>query len=203
MGDCERGERVGGVEVARELRGERELAVRGLRGEARIGDSGAQIAGAVVGIAVQGEGHGGRELGLETAAVGAVDVDDRDRRTGLEEAALGGEVVLHRRMEVEVVLGQVGEDGGGEMRAVGAVEGERMRGDLDRAGAVPDLEHPGEGGLEVDRLGRRVDHLAVNAADHRLDRPEQRGLLAAGLEELADQEGRRCLAVGPGDANDA
>ncbi len=44
-----------------------------------------------------------------------VRVDDRDARSGIdravEEQALGGEVVLHRLVIVEVVAGEVGEDG--------------------------------------------------------------------------------------------
>ena len=65
----------------------------------------------------------GAELLRQSVAVGVVDVDDRPLRVEFhEQLALGVEVVLHRRMEVEMVLRQVREDRGGEMDRVGAVE---------------------------------------------------------------------------------
>ena len=100
-------------------------------------------------------------------------------------------------MKVEVILGQVGEDRDGEVDRVGAVQRERVRGDLDRACSVAPVEHLAECALQIDRLGRRALHLALDAADHALDGPQQAGLASAGLEQRSDQERGRRLAVGP------
>ena len=80
----------------------------------------------------------------------------RGPRSALEQPALGREVVLHRRVEVEVVLGEVGEDAAAKWIAVGAVQLERVRGDLHRARPVARVEHRPERRLQVDRLGRRA-----------------------------------------------
>ena len=81
-------------------------------------------------------------------------------------AALGGEVVLDVGVVVEVVAGEVGEQGGGEAGARHPPLGEGVRGDLHRAGRVAGVAHPGEQGLQVDRVGRGVGH--------RLDRARRR-----------------------------
>ena len=53
--------------------------------------------------------------------------------------------------------------------------------------------------LQVDRLGRGPLDLLDHAADDLLHRAEQPASRAGRLEDLADQEGRRRLAVGAGD----
>ena len=78
---------------------------------------------------------------------------------------------------------------------------ERVGGDLHDARLIARVEHLGEGALEVDRLRRRAQHLVLDASDHALDRPQQPGGSPSGLEQRADQECRRGLAIGPGDAD--
>src|SRR3954469_19618685 len=58
---------------------------------------------------VEADADGLREVAGQARAVGVVDVDHRELGPGLEEAALGQEVVLHVGVEVEVVLREVGE----------------------------------------------------------------------------------------------
>ena len=77
---------------------------------------------------------------------------DPPGRRAMNSRRLAAEVVLHRCVEVEVVLRQVGEDRGREVDRVGAVELECVRGDLHRAGAVAPVEHLPERALQVDRL---------------------------------------------------
>ena len=120
-----------------------------------------------------------------------------------EQAPLGEEVVLHRVVEVEVVLREVREDGHREVRRLGAAELERVRGDLDRASAVAAVEHLREHGLQIDRLGRRAGHLPLLPTDNRGDRAEQPALLARRLQQRAHEIGRRGLAVRARHADDA
>ena len=70
------------------------------------------------------------QLAGQARAVGVVDVDHGQLGPGLEQPALGEEVVLHVGVEVEVVLGEVGEHGDRPVDRVGAVQGERVARDL-------------------------------------------------------------------------
>ena len=168
-----------------------KLAPRGVEGD---------VAGGEVGGGALGREGQALEVLRQPPPVGVVDVDDRRFRPQLgEEPALGEEVVLHVGVEVEVVLGQVGEQGQLEADRVDPVQGERVRGDLHRAGAVAALEHAAEGLLEVDRLRGRALDLLLDRADHLLDGAQQARLDRRRLEHLAEQEGGRRLAVGAGD----
>ena len=77
-----------------------------------------------------------------------------------------------------------------------------MRGRLERAAAVAGVEHLPERALEVDRLGRRAHGRPALAADPRLDRADQAGLPAGGLEDGVEQERGRRLAARAGHARD-
>ena len=89
-----------------------------------------------------------------------------------------------------------------EADPVGAVQRERVRGDLHRAGAVAGVGHPAEGRLQVDRLRRRALDRLLDPADDPLHGSQQARLHADALEDVADQEGGRRLAVGAGDPGD-
>ena len=71
---------------------------------------------------------------------------------GLEEFEFRGEVVVHRRVVVEVVVAQVREADHVEDDAVDTVTGERLCGDLDRDRAHRFFAHPGEQSVELARL---------------------------------------------------
>ena len=100
-----------------------------------------------------------------------------------------------------MVLGQVGEDAAAEGDSGHAAELERVRGDLHRAGHVAAVEHAPERVLEVDRLGGRALYLLLDAGDDSFDGAEQAAPVPGRLEQVPDQEGRRRLAVGAGDAD--
>ena len=121
----------------------------------------------------------------------------------LEQARLGGEVVLHVGMEVEVILGQVGEAGGGEADAGDTLELERVRRHLHGAGAVAGGDHPPQRRLQVDALGRRPRHRLDGAADPRLDRAQHPGRALGRLQDRLDEVDGGGLAVRAGHADDA
>ena len=121
---------------------------------------------------------------------------------GDEQSALGLKVVLHVGVEVEVVLGEVGEGGDREADPIASPQRKRMRGDLHRAGSIAPVEHPPEGGLEVDRLRGRSHDLLGDPADDPLHRSQQPRLGSRRLEQVANQERGRGLAVCAGDADD-
>ena len=99
------------------------------------------------------------------------DVDrGRRRRRAREEPPLRVEVVLHRPVQVEVVLAQVREDERVEADAVEPPERRAVRRRLEGDAPVARVEHLAEEPLEVDRLGRRERRGALLAADLQLDR---------------------------------
>ena len=110
-----------------------------------------------LGRGVDGEAERAGLLG-EAAAELVVEVGGPGRVGPLglgagEQAPLGGEVVLHVRVVVEVVARQVGEERGGEAGAGHPALGERVGGDLHRARRVPRVAHAGEQRLQVDASG--------------------------------------------------
>ena len=101
---------------------------------------------------------------------GVVEVDNCQSRSQFpEQARLGCEVVVHRRMEVQVVSGQVREDRDREVNGVGAAQRKRVRGNLHRACRIAGGDHLSEGVLHVDRLGRRPHDGVLDPADHARD----------------------------------
>ncbi len=107
-----------------------------------------------------------------------------------EQRRLGFEVVLHREVEIEVVLTQVGEHGDVVAVAVNAMLDEGMRGDLHRH------RHPA--GL----AGRRQLPLQVGSLRRRAsarERADDRSAQARSLEDTGEQVRGRRLAGGPGD----
>ena len=124
------------------------------------------------------------------------------RSACVEERALRGEVLLHRAVEVEVVLRQVREDEHREPRAVEPALrlGDRRR--LHRARAVAGVDHLAKQPLQVDRLRRVQARRRPLAA-----RPGARCSSAAPaaarpLEDRVQEERGRRLAVRAGDGGD-
>jgi hypothetical protein len=105
-------------------------------------------------------------------------------------------------VEVEVVLGQVGEDEHVEADAVKATLLRAVRGCLHDAAAVACVEHLPEHPLDVDRLGRRPHRRTDLAADTAFDRPEQPGTQSGRLENRIEEERRGRLPVRSRDAGD-
>ena len=171
------------------------------RPEARAGGIEPKAFGTDLGVVGEPEGDerrppGLRELLGEPAPQLVADVHSgRGRRRTREEAALGGVVVLHRPVEVEMVLGQVREHERVEADAVESAQRRRMRRGFERDAAVAGVEHLAERALEVDRLGRRADDRAHLAADAALHRAEQAGTLPILVEDRPEQVRGRRLSV--------
>ena len=126
----------------------------------------------------------------------------RRRLRAREEPALRLEVLLHRAVEIEVVLAQVGEDERVEADTVEAAERRAVRAGLDGRAQVARVEHLTEEALEIDRLGRRERRWPRLAADLPLDRPHEAGLATRRIENRAQEECRRRLPVRSRDTRD-
>ncbi len=120
----------------------------------------------------------------------------------LEEHPLRREVGVHVAVVVEVVAGEVREDGDPELEAVDALEGERVRGHLEHGAPAPGVHHLPEEGLEVRRLGRRAHRLGDAVAHAVLDGADEAHRLPGGAEGRVHEVRRRRLAVRAGDADE-
>ena len=120
----------------------------------------------------------------------AAAVDDR----GVEQPRLGVEVVLHRRVEVEVVAGQVGEAADGEFDPVDASEAQRVARHLHHDGVDALLEHQRKQGLQIGRFrcGQRAGQIL--AGDPDADGADQPGDPVGGPQPRLDQVGGGGLA---------
>ena len=123
-----------------------------------------------------------------------IDRGRRRLRAG-EEPALRLEVLLHRAVEIEVILAQVREDERVEAHAVEAPEGRAVRAGLDGRAHVARVEHLAKQPLEIDRLGRRERRGTPLAADLPLDGPHEAGLATRRIENRAQEECRGRLPV--------
>ena len=154
------------------------------------------------------EGHEWRpvrlgEVGRQPPPPLTSDIHGRGRRLGgREEPPLRLEVLVHRPVQVEVILAEVREHERAEADAVETPERGAVRRRLDRRAAIPCVEHLAEEALEVDRLRRREGRRAMLAADDPLDRPHEPRPSTGRLEHRVEQEHDRRLPIRPCDARD-
>ena len=136
------------------------------------------------------------QLERQPAAVLVADVDRRRRRLGAgEQPALRLVVVLHRPVQVEVILREVREDERVEAHPVEPVQRRAVRRGLDGDAPVARVEHLAEEPLQVDRLGRRVRRRAHLAADDPLDGADEPWLSA--LRPSRTDRSRNVVVVFP------
>ena len=157
-----------------------------------------------VDVAVAGQGNSDGIVGALLDDIGRIHVVGVDDSlvTALEQDALGGAVLVHGLVEVQMVLGQVGEGSHVEVDAADAVQHQGVGGDLhDHMGAAC-VTHTGEQGLQLEALGGGALGGDDLVADHVLHGADEADLGAAGLlQDLLQQQGGGGLAVGAGDAH--
>ena len=116
---------------------------------------------------------------------------------GAEQRGLGGEVGLDIAVQVEVIVTQHREGGGGEPGALDPAHGQGVRRHLhgDHLDAV--VAPASEAGLELGSIGRRR-----RTAGHGGERPDDLAAATGRLGDGADEGDGGGLAVGAGDADD-
>ncbi len=150
---CDGGEAVGYIKVSDERCAHEVLSALIVQLELATLQRDNARCGAVVGVVCEPEAahaHQWRELLIEAATIGVIDVDDScglARAVGdhvVEELLFRLVVFFHVAMVVEVVLGEIRKDTDAELRARAAFLAQGMRGDLHRDGAAAILHHGGE-----------------------------------------------------------
>ena len=137
-------------------------------------------------------------------AVFVIQVDDRRRGRvqAVEEQLLAAEVLREGAVVVEVVVGQVGEDGHAEFQAGDPLLFDADGTDLHEAIGAAGLHHVGEQGVEGHRIGGRIGGLAAPGPDIVGDGGEQAALVAQAAEQVVQQGHGRGLAVRSRDAHE-
>ena len=127
-------------------------------------------------------------------------------RRGLVPAAsasnrrpLGACVLLQRTVEVQVVLGEVGEHRHVELGAVHARQSQRVRGHFHGRAGDAAVAHARQQRLELHRLRRRLARLHRLIAHAVLDGADETGAVPGRAQEGLHQEGGGGLAVGARD----
>ena len=129
------------------------------------------------------------------------DVDrSRGRCRAGEESPLRVEVLVHRPVEVEMILTQVREHERVEADPVEPSEHRSVRARLHCSAAVTGVEHLAEEALQIDRLRRRERCRTSRAPDLPLDGAHEAGPPIRGREHRTEQERRRRLPVRSGHA---
>ena len=147
---------------------------------------------------------GSCELGREPLPPLVPDVHrGRRRLRPREEPSLGLEVLLHRPVEIEVILAQVREDERVEADPVEPSERRAVRRRLDRGAAVSRVDHLAKETMQVDRLRRGERRGALLPADDPAHGPDQPRPASRGVEHRVQEERRRGLPVRPGDSRRA
>src|SRR6185437_4077060 len=113
-----------------------------------------------------------------------------------KQLGFGGKIVIHRAVEVEVVLREVGEDRDIYRQAPDTFLFERMRAHLHHGLRAPCLHTLSEDRVDIAAFGSRVFRWADLSRDVGLDRAQQYAFAANASEELFEEKGRRRLAVG-------
>ncbi len=199
------GQGVGDVEAAGDRAAGRDLDPAGVAMRNREPDADRSMSQAlqsarrsVGGQGLDRDAGGGRE----PASPLVVDVHQAaSRASGGEERRLGGEVVLHVRVEVEVVAPEVEEDGDVEDDPVDAPHHQGMARHLHRAGLDAGVDHPPEEAVQVGRLRRGQRARDVLAEDPGADRADHGRRHPGARQPALEESGGRGLALGAGDAD--
>src|SRR5271169_3161087 len=119
----------------------------------------------------------------ESRKFAAVTIQDcrlpRSQQLG-KQPFLGGAVLPHVAVIVEMIAGQIGKASSGNREAVEAKLGETMARRLDRDVLDPLFAEGGEIAVEGDRVGRRQRARAASARPHQPERADTRREMAAG-----------------------
>ena len=124
----------------------------------------------------------------------------REQRT--EQAQLGREIMIQRRMVIEVIARQVGEGAGHQPDMIEPMLGEAMRRGFQRHMGDPGLGQRSQRLMQGDRVGRRQGAVDFTIGGDDPQGPERGGLAALRLPDLAHEGGHGGLAAGAGHGHD-
>ena len=145
----------------------------------------------------------GPRSGLDAAAILIVTIDDGEARRGrsLEKHLLGGKVLVHSLMEIQVVAGEIGEDRGMEPQPVDPTQSEGVRGNLHHHMSTALRIQFGKQPVKIERLRSSVDGLEHTAGQMILDGADHGGRLSRRAQNGIHQMSGRGFAVGAGHAH--
>ena len=120
----------------------------------------------------------------------------------VEQPHLGGAVVLHRAVIIEMIAGQIRKSGGTDRYAFEAELIETMARCFERHALKSGLGHFMKLTVQFDRIRRGQTTRGFQSRPHEAEGTEARGLPTHGVPNLAGKGGDRSLAVGAGHSGD-
>ncbi len=171
-----------------------------MRAERGSHGTGADVQRTPLCVGIATTGHRIRDGGGEPAPPGGVGVDDRyPGPSASEQGGLRREVGLHGRVEVKMVLAEVGEGRAREPDPTDPVQGDGVAGDLHRRRGNALFDHDREQPLQVGRLRGGAHRRDRSTGHQRRDGAEQPRCVAGGTQPGLQQVCHGCLAVCSGD----
>jgi hypothetical protein len=138
----------------------------------------------------------------EFAAVAVEDGGSPRRQQSREQPLLGGAVMRHVAVVIEVVAGQIGERARGEAHAVEPLLVETVGGGLHGEMGDAARGEPVEELVQRDRVRRGQRPVDGELARHDAERPDRGGFEPKRLPDLAHEGDDRGLSAGAGDRDD-
>ena len=129
----------------------------------------------------------------------------RARRFGaaaFEQYLLGGKILFHGVVIVEVVAGEIGEDRDIERNSVDPLLLQRVRGDFHHGFGRALAQRLVQNAIQFQRFRRSVRRGQDFSGNVIFDGPDQRALAAGGGQDRFEQECGRAFSVRAGDAGD-
>ena len=139
--------------------------------------------------------------GLRSIVIGVDHGDAVGRQEGVEQPQLGVEIVVDRRVIVEMIAAEIGERRSLDRDAVEPALIEAVRGRLERQVGHAFLGQCRERLVQGDRVRRRQRAIGAAVGLHHADGAERRRRAPQPCEDLARELGDRGLAVGAGDGD--
>ena len=139
-------------------------------------------------------------------AVGVVDIDNAAARAAcacaFKQAALGGEIIFHGVVEIEMITGQICEDARSKTTAPKAIKGKRVRTAFQNGVGAACPNDFGKEALQVERFGRSGSRGIGFARGAIFDGAKEAAIETGGMNDGVQKKARGGLAVGSCDSDE-
>lgn len=150
--------------------------------------------------------RGGMHPSDQTLRPRIIDIDEGDgfffsAIEATKEETFRVEICVEGFVVVEMILSQIGKDRDIESQPFDPALFQSVRGHLHDAGPATITHHPRHQSTDLDGFGGRAGRrnlLVAVIIDHRAQKP---GFESHGSQQMPDQKGGRCFAIGSGDAD--
>src|SRR4029077_8068418 len=199
-------EQVVDIVATHEWRANFDLACRRIGDEIESSQRERKFFGCNLGSRSQPIGYGLLCDVAELLAIGVVNIDDaaarRSRAGTLKQASLGGEIILHGVVEIEMIARQIGENGNGKAAAPKTIEGQRVRTAFQNRVRAARPDDFGKETLQIERFGRGGSGRIGFERRAIFDGAEKTAPQTGGADDRIEQKTRGGLAIRSGNSSE-